>query len=31
MAKEYLAAYRGLMEDAAPRPRLVTVQGLQPT
>ena len=31
MAKEYLAAYRSLMEDAAPRPRLVSVQGLQPS
>jgi len=27
MAKEYLAAYRSLMNDAAARPRLVAVQG----
>jgi glycosyltransferase involved in cell wall biosynthesis len=28
MAKDYLAVYRSLMAEAAPRPRLVAVQGL---
>ncbi len=30
MAKDYLAVYRSLMEERAPRPKLVAVQGLHP-
>jgi glycosyltransferase involved in cell wall biosynthesis len=29
MAKDYLATYRSLMEETAPRPKLVAVQGLR--
>jgi glycosyltransferase involved in cell wall biosynthesis len=29
MAKDYLSVYRSLIEEAAPRPRLVAVQGYQ--